>query len=139
MEICQHSLWRHEKNGRAYSTLSGTSRALVSSACYRRKLYKRYISETSGPKPLFGSFETKIQEDIQHFVRYGFQMIKHDFTTYDIFGKWGFQVEETFTSAGWHFYDRTKTTAEIIKISIRPFGKPPVQTFISLVAIPSDT
>ena len=41
-------------------------------------------------------------------------MVKHDFTTYDILGKWGFEMANDVTTPGWRFSDDTKTTAEII-------------------------
>jgi alpha-galactosidase len=41
-------------------------------------------------------------------------MVKHDYSTYDIFGKWGFQMEQDVTTPGWRFRDNTRTTAEII-------------------------
>lgn len=46
--------------------------------------------------------------------QWGYQLIKHDFSTFDVFGFWGFQRPETLTDDGWHFFDRTKTGAEII-------------------------
>ncbi len=48
------------------------------------------------------------------YHQWGFEMVKHDYTTYDIFGKWGFQMEDGLTSAGWQFNDNHKTNAEII-------------------------
>ena len=42
-------------------------------------------------------------------------MIKHDFTTYDMLRRWGHVMGSRITDAGWHFYDRTKTTAQVIK------------------------
>jgi len=47
--------------------------------------------------------------------KWGYELIKHDFSTFDIFGKWGFQITDKLADNGWAFYDRTKTTAEIIK------------------------
>ncbi|MBQ7337775.1 MAG: alpha-galactosidase [Clostridia bacterium] len=47
-------------------------------------------------------------------VGWGYELIKHDFSTNDIFGVWGFQAPTLLGADGWHFYDRTKTTAEII-------------------------
>ena len=47
-------------------------------------------------------------------VDWGYEMIKHDFSTYDIFDKWGFQTTDFMASEGWHFYDRSKTSAEIV-------------------------
>jgi len=40
--------------------------------------------------------------------------VKHDFSTYDITGRWGFDMKDSITAPGWNFNDRTKTTAEII-------------------------
>lgn len=56
----------------------------------------------------------KVQEDIRRICGWGYRLIKHDFSTFDIFGKWGFQMQPLMTADGWHFYDRTRTTAEIV-------------------------
>jgi alpha-galactosidase len=48
------------------------------------------------------------------YHQWGFEMVKHDYTTYDIFGKWGFQMTDGLTTPGWQFNDNTKTNAEII-------------------------
>jgi len=45
---------------------------------------------------------------------WGYELIKHDFTTVDIFGLWGFEMGSDLTHGKWHFHDRSKTTAEII-------------------------
>jgi alpha-galactosidase len=45
---------------------------------------------------------------------WGYELIKHDFSTADIFGYWGFQSPELLARDGWAFYDRTKTSAEIV-------------------------
>src|ERR1019366_8843163 len=48
------------------------------------------------------------------YHQWGFEMVKHDYTTFDIFGRWGFQMEDGLTVPGWQFNDNTKTNAEII-------------------------
>ncbi|MEO8413482.1 MAG: hypothetical protein ABI472_07465 [Ginsengibacter sp.] len=48
------------------------------------------------------------------YRQWGFDMVKHDYTTYDIFGRWGFQMKDGLTTPGWQFNDNTKTNAEII-------------------------
>ena len=46
---------------------------------------------------------------------WGYEMIKHDYCTYDLFGYWGFEMlERDFTQDGWHFNDQSKTSAEIV-------------------------
>ncbi|MBO5213040.1 MAG: alpha-galactosidase [Clostridia bacterium] len=47
--------------------------------------------------------------------KWGYELIKHDFSTFDIFGKWGFEMNDKITDNGWSFYDKTKTSAEIVK------------------------
>jgi alpha-galactosidase len=41
-------------------------------------------------------------------------MVKHDFSSFDVLGRWGFSMGADLTTGGWHFADRTKTTAEIV-------------------------
>ncbi|MBZ5563990.1 MAG: hypothetical protein LAP13_16415 [Acidobacteriia bacterium] len=55
-----------------------------------------------------------IQEGLREVVGWGFELVKHDFSTYDILGHWGHQMGADLTSPGWHFADRSKTTAEVI-------------------------
>ena len=45
---------------------------------------------------------------------WGFDLIKHDFTTYELFAQWGSQMGASPSRGDWHFHDRTKTNAEII-------------------------
>lgn len=56
----------------------------------------------------------RIKNYFSIYKSWGYEMVKHDFTTYDITGRWGFSMNEGFTSAGWNFNDRSKTNAEII-------------------------
>ncbi len=58
----------------------------------------------------------RVKRNIGIYKEWGFELVKHDFSTYDITGKWGFEMEETITVPGWSFMDKTKTTAEVIKI-----------------------
>ena len=45
---------------------------------------------------------------------WGYELIKHDYSTYDIFGRWGMEMNAQMGGDGWHFYDRSRTSAEII-------------------------
>jgi alpha-galactosidase len=56
----------------------------------------------------------RIKGNISIYKQWGFEMVKHDYSTYDITGKWGFDMNESITQPGWSFNDRRKTTAEII-------------------------
>ena len=58
-----------------------------------------------------------IRQTTKQFLEWGYCLIKHDYSCFDIFGKPGmefgkFPVNDDET---WSFYDRSKTTAEIIK------------------------
>lgn len=57
-----------------------------------------------------------IKEDVRRTCLWGYELIKHDFSTYDLFGKWGFEMNPDVTLDGWHFYDRGKTSAEVVKM-----------------------
>ena len=46
---------------------------------------------------------------------WGYDLIKHDFTTYELLGQWGNEMGATPTVDGWNFHDETKTNAEIIR------------------------
>ena len=46
---------------------------------------------------------------------WGYELIKHDFSTFDIFGRWGFEITDKLSNDGWSFYDKARTSAEIIK------------------------
>ena len=55
-----------------------------------------------------------VRDIVDRIGRWGFLLLKHDFSTYDITGLWGWQMGHEMTRDGWRFADRTRTTAEII-------------------------
>jgi len=57
----------------------------------------------------------KIQEDIRTAAGWGYGLIKHDFSTYDLLGRWGFNMGAAITDSDWSFTDGTRTNAEIIR------------------------
>jgi len=56
----------------------------------------------------------RVKNNISIYKQWGYELVKHDYSTYDITGRWGFEMGESITPAGWSFNDKTKTTAEII-------------------------
>lgn len=56
----------------------------------------------------------RIKRNFKIYKEWGFDLVKHDFSTYDMLGRWGFEMTDSLTAAGWRFNDNTKTTAEII-------------------------
>ena len=55
----------------------------------------------------------RIHGDVKTMTAWGYELIKHDFSTYDVLGRWGANMGDTITDAGWRFSDTTLTTAEI--------------------------
>ncbi len=67
------------------------------------------------------TLDPTIDENIQRiknlftlYKQWGFEMVKHDYTTFDIFSEWGKDMNDKMTEPGWHFNDTSKTNAEII-------------------------
>jgi len=57
----------------------------------------------------------QVKSDVETIKEWGYKLIKHDFTSFDIFGRWGFEMQDDVFKHEISFADKTKTTAEIIK------------------------
>ncbi len=65
--------------------------------------------------PTHPDVKAYIKADIERIRDWGYELLKHDFTTVDLFGDWGKDLDATITKTDdWHFYDRSKTNAEIV-------------------------
>ena len=51
---------------------------------------------------------------VKQVAEWGYELIKHDFSTYELLGQWGFEMGATPTLPGWSLHDRTRTNAEVI-------------------------
>ena len=89
-------------------------------------IWVRLLQDDSGDIPRgwrleSGALDPSVPEVLDH-VRtvvdriggWGYRLLKHDFSTFDITGLWGWQMPHRMTGDGWRFADRTRTTAEII-------------------------
>ncbi|HEX4681514.1 MAG TPA: hypothetical protein VH277_02325, partial [Gemmatimonadaceae bacterium] len=57
----------------------------------------------------------KVADDIARLHQWGFELIKHDYTTFDVLGRWGYQMGSAMTRDGWTFATGpSRTTAEVI-------------------------
>lgn len=56
----------------------------------------------------------KVHADIHRLHQWGYQLIKHDYSTFDVTGMWGFDMTSGMASRGRTFSDQTRTTAEIL-------------------------
>jgi alpha-galactosidase len=54
-----------------------------------------------------------VRQDTRRLVSWGFEMVKHDYSTFDVLGRWGHSFGADLTDGRWHFQDRSKTTAEV--------------------------
>jgi alpha-galactosidase len=85
-----------------------------------KRRYLGYHLDPSRPQVL-----ERVAADIRRLTGWGYELIKHDFTSYDIFGRWGFDLMSELTLGGfeqggstpvaWSFADRSLTTAEVIR------------------------
>lgn len=56
-----------------------------------------------------------LRGEVQKIKEWGYELIKHDFSTYDVFDRFGFDLNgKLAVSDDWTFYDDTKTSAEIM-------------------------
>ncbi len=51
---------------------------------------------------------------VKQVAAWGYELIKHDFSTYELLGQWGFEMGADPTLPGWSLHDRTRTNAEVI-------------------------
>lgn len=56
----------------------------------------------------------EIAKYMKRFWDWGYEIVKHDFTSYDLLGRYGYRCGLNLTESGWHFQDRSKTLAEIV-------------------------
>ena len=65
--------------------------------------------------PTVSEVREKVAADIGRLTAWGYELIKHDFSTFDIFGRWGFTMGVALTDDGWTFAEGPKrTSAEVI-------------------------
>jgi alpha-galactosidase len=73
------------------------------------------LRDSKGPfDPSVPQVRDRIIQDMRRFKGWGFEFVKHDFSTWEMLGRWGNQMNGEITNDGWAFADRSRTTAEII-------------------------
>lgn len=55
-----------------------------------------------------------VARDVAGVVGWGYELVKHDFSTFDLFGRFGPAMGAAMTDPGWQHADRTLTNAEIL-------------------------
>ena len=56
-----------------------------------------------------------VHRNVYRLHEWGYRLIKHDFSTYDVTTLWGFEMTDGLSFKGRTFADDTRTTAQIIK------------------------
>jgi len=56
----------------------------------------------------------RVKRNFDFYKKWGYEMVKHDFSTYDIAGRWGMQMKDSFTAPGWSYHNNSITNAEIM-------------------------
>jgi alpha-galactosidase len=64
--------------------------------------------------PTIPEAKEKIRAKMLQAAGWGYEMVKHDFSTYDLLGQWGFEMGPQPTLPGWSLHDKSKTNAEVI-------------------------
>ena len=64
--------------------------------------------------PTHPEAQEKIRAKMREATGWGYEMVKHDFSTYDLLGQWGFEMGPQPTLPGWSLYDRSRTNAEVM-------------------------
>ena len=64
--------------------------------------------------PTVPEAQEKIRAKLHQAVEWGYEMVKHDYSTYDLLGQWGFEMGPQPTLPGWSLHDRSLTNAEAI-------------------------
>ncbi len=77
------------------------------------RLERRESSPNATIDPTVPDMLDLVRQDIRRLVSWGFELVKHDYSSFDLLGRWGFAMAAELTAGGWHFADRSKTTAEV--------------------------
>lgn len=89
--------------------LRNKDRAIKKNMRILRKGKRSYLD------PTVPAVQAYIRADIERIKGWGYELIKHDFSTADLFGDYGGSFKYGVTNIdNWHFYDKTKTNAEIV-------------------------
>ncbi|RYG39443.1 twin-arginine translocation signal domain-containing protein [bacterium] len=64
--------------------------------------------------PTLPEVHAHVRDHMRRFADWGYEMVKHDFTSWDLFGRWGFSMGPSITGDGWKYNDDSKTNAEVI-------------------------
>ncbi len=73
--------------------------------------------------PTVPAVHDHVAKHIRTMAEWGYEMVKHDFSTWDLLGKWGFEMGASPTQDGWRLQDSLKTNAEVLTDLYRTIRK----------------
>ncbi len=79
------------------------------------RLRPRASSNRATLDPTIPEMMELIRADIRRISSWGYEMIKHDYSSFDLMGRWGSAMGADLTDGGWHFADRSRTNAEVVR------------------------
>lgn len=88
-----------------------------------RPLQHRFEPDAGGLRPWQGGWALdpshpatleRVAADIRRIRSWGFELIKHDFSTFEALGRWGFQMGPSPAADDLHVHDRGRTSAEVL-------------------------
>ena len=111
-----------------FDAMAGTAAAVKELGARPGLWFRPLLSRESGPwgrsgqtdgfgralDPSYPEVLELVRSDLRRFKDWGFELVKHDFSTYDVFGRFGPAMGARLTDSGWQFHDPTRTTAEIV-------------------------
>jgi len=111
-----------------FDDMAGTADAVKALGARPGLWFRPLLSRESGPwgrpgtadgpgralDPSYPEVLDLIRSDLRRFKDWGFELVKHDFSTYDVFGRFGPAMGARLTDSGWQLHDPTRTTAEIV-------------------------
>jgi alpha-galactosidase len=74
----------------------------------------RLARHPSALDPTVPEVRAYVRQMMRRMTDWGFELIKHDFSTFELCGKWGNQVSDSLFHGSWTFADNSRTTAEVV-------------------------
>lgn len=119
---CDGGFWDH--GNEAFGDMASLATDIREAGCRPGIWIRPLFSEESHPEHWYlkpKTLDPSVPEVLVHVSEmmarcrhWGFDLIKHDFSTWDVTGRWGFEMVEAFFGAGPTFSNDRQTTAEII-------------------------